>query len=157
MPEVKMMVAVSSPRRSRARASKASFEEALGEELAEMAESMQLYLDRERVFINGERTRPGVVDVDLGFRGTELRPFVAFFVELRGKFRRGLNTYENWYEREEAEYDFEAYWIFPPGSRVVEGAASGLWEILGGGRLLAIRVRRGEEVEGYEKVAFELP
>ncbi len=131
--------------------------EALEEELEALVESMQDFLDRERVLINGRRTRPRVVDADLGFRGTELRPFVTFLIQFEGEFRRGLNTYENWYEKEEAEYDFEAYWAFPPGSRVVEVAASGLWEILGEGRLLVIRVHRGEEVEGYEKIAFELP
>ena len=131
-------------------------EEALTTELEFLKDSMQAMLDQERVTINGVRTKPRVIDVDLGFKGSPVRPYLAFFILFKGDFKNGINVYENWYESEEAEYDFDAYWFFPPKAEVLEVEASGAMEIFGARNILVISVKRGERISGYEKIVFRL-
>jgi hypothetical protein len=130
--------------------------EKLNRELASAALNMQQYLDREEVVINGERVRPLVLGVNLGFRGDPEEPYLMFFVYFKGKPRRGLNYYENLYEEEVAEYPFEAYWFFPPNARVEEVECSGTSELVGE-NIVVIRVGEGERIAGYEKITFRLP
>lgn len=132
-------------------------EDRLSEELEILRENMQAMLDSEKILINNEKVKPKVMDVDLDFRGSPLKPYFTFFIIFKGSLRKGVNVYENWYESEEAEYDFNAYWIFPENSEIREVSASGLVEVLNERNILVIRVKRGEHITGYEKIVFELP
>lgn len=129
--------------------------EKLNRELTSAALNMQHYLDREEVVINGERVRPRVLGVNLGFRGDPEEPYLVFFIYFKGKPRKGLNYYENIYEGEVAEYPFEAYWFFPPGAKVEEVECSGTSEIVGE-NIVVIRVEEGERIAGYERIVFRL-
>lgn len=130
--------------------------ERVDRELEKLAINMQQYLDREEVVVNGERVRPRVVGVNLGFRGDPEEPYLVFFIFFKGRPRRGLNYYENVYEEEVAEYPFEAYWFFPPNAKVEEVECSGTSEIMGE-NIVVIRVEEGERIAGYEKITFRLP
>ena len=129
--------------------------ERLDAELASLASNMQAYLDDEEVVINGDRVRPRVVGVSLGFRGEPEEPYLIFFIRFKGKPRRGVNYYENLYEAEISEYPYEVYWMFPPNSRVEEVECSGSSEVIGD-NLVVIRVEEGEKITGYEKIVFRL-
>jgi len=68
-------------------------------------------------------------------------------------------VYENRYEPEVAEYDYAAYWIFPPGTKVIEvdmGGGSEEWDVVGK-NIVAIYGRKGKKTGGYEKIVFDLP
>ncbi|BEP17761.1 hypothetical protein PYJP_11130 [Pyrofollis japonicus] len=129
------------------------------EETAKLAYNMQELVDREEVMVNGERVRPRVVLVDIGFRGKKSQVFVVFGLRFRAPIRSGRNVYENRYEAEPIEYNYEAYWVFPPGSRIIEvdmGPGSEDWDIVDN-NVVAIYGRRGGRTGGYEKIVFELP
>ncbi len=126
------------------------------EEMNRLAANMQEFLDSEEVVINGERVYPKVVAVSLEHRGFEDSPYITFIIHFKGRLRRGLNTYENKYEEGVAEYDYEAYWIFPPRTRIVEVDVRSEYEVLGSGNILLLWARRGDKVGGYEKIVFEL-
>ncbi len=129
------------------------------EETASLAYNMQELVDKEEVLVNGERVRPRVVLVDIGFRGRRDRVFIVFGLRFRAPLRPGRNIYENRYEQEPIEYNYEAYWVFPPGSRVLEvdmGPGNEDWDIVGG-NVVAIYGRRGGKTGGYEKIVFQLP
>lgn len=127
-------------------------------EVEKLYSNMQSLLDEEKIMINGKHVRAQVVGVDIGFRGRASNVFVSFAVVIPAPFRPGLNVYENFYEPEVAEYDYEAYWIFPPGVELVEvdlGSNGETWEVVGE-RLLVITGRRGTRGSGYEKIVFKL-
>ena len=129
------------------------------EEVNKLYYGMQELVDKEEVVVNGERVRPRVAMVDIGFRGRRDRVFIVFALRFRAPTRPGRNIYENRYEPEEIEYSYEAYWVFPPGSKVLEvdmGAGSEDWDIVGG-NVVAIYGRRGGRTGGYEKIVFQLP
>ena len=129
------------------------------EETLRLYYGMQELVDQEEVRVNGERVRPKVAMVDIGFRGRRDRVFIVFALRFRAPVRPGRNVYENRYEPEEIEYSYEAYWILPPGSKVLEvdmGTGSEDWDIVGG-NVVAIYGRRGGRTGGYEKIVFEIP
>jgi len=129
------------------------------EEVNKLYYGMQELVDREEVRVNGERVRPKVAMVDIGFRGRRDRVFIVFALRFRAPVRSGRNVYENRYDVEPIEYSYEAYWIFPPGSRIEEvdmGTGSESWDIVGG-NVLAIYGRRGGTTGGYEKIVFTMP
>ena len=128
-------------------------------ETATLAANMQELVNRERVVVNSERVHPRVVLVDIGLRGRRDRVFIVFGLRFRAPLRPGRNVYENSYDSEVIEYNYEAYWVFPPGSRVLEvdmGPGNEDWDIVGG-NVVAIYGRRGGRTGGYEKIVFELP
>ncbi len=127
----------------------------LREELSLIKRNMQYFLDQEKVLINGEDAAPRVVEVSLGFRGTPDRPYLLILIEFSGILRRGLNVYENMYEEEEAEYDYEVVWMFPPGMGVVEADVGTRYRVING-RILVFRVRKGARVGGYERIVFSV-
>ena len=127
----------------------------LSRELSKLAFNMQRYLDEEEVVINGERVKPRVIGVDLGFRGDPEEPYLVFFIRFKGKPREGENYYENVYDAEISEYPYEVYWVFPPGARVTAVECSGVSEIIGN-NIVVIRVEEGERIAGYEKIVFTL-
>lgn len=129
------------------------------EEVNRLFYGMQELVDQEEVVVNGERVRPKVVIVDIGFRGRRDRVFIVFALRFRAPLRPGRNVYENRYEPEAIEYNYEAYWVFPPGSRILEvdmGPGSEDWDVVGG-NVLAIYGRRGGRTGGYERIVFTLP
>lgn len=130
-------------------------EEKLKEEKNTLAKNMQFYLDSEEVKINSKPVHPKVVGVDIGFRGSYKRPYIIFFIAFIGEFRRGVNTYEDWYEPEIAEYDYSAVWLFPTKARVLR-ADLGVPFTLIDGRILMFSVSSGSQIRGYERIDFEV-
>ncbi len=129
----------------------------LEQEVAKLHYNMQGFLDEEEVVVNGKRVRPRVVLVDIAFRGRKASPVIIFGIRVPAPIRPGRNVYENRYEPEKAEYDYVVYWMFPPGTRIVEVDMGGEeWEVTETG-VLAIYGRRGRRVSGYEKIVFEMP
>ncbi len=128
----------------------------LERELRELKESMQGFLDKERVLVNGEEAHPKVVAVSIGVMESRRRAFIEYLIEFKGRFKSGVNTYENHYEPEVAEYSYEVMWVFPEGSKVME-VNVGFDYVLIGGRVLTFYVPEGSETPGYEKISFYLP
>ncbi|NPA23716.1 MAG: hypothetical protein GXO23_05435 [Crenarchaeota archaeon] len=128
------------------------------EELETMMNNMQNFLDEEIIKINGERARPEVKDIVLGFRGSYNRPYVEFYIYFRGPLRPGPNRYDNFYDEETAEYDYEILWIFPEGVKVVDYHIAGDGRILGtSDNILVVHVRKGMRVGRHEWIEFEIP
>ncbi len=125
-------------------------------EVARLAGNMQYFLDQEEVVVNGVRVRPVVKSVSIDHRGFAEIAYVTFIIYFKARLRKGLNTYENRYEAGVAEYDYEVYWIFPPRTRVVEVDLSADYEVLGDDNILLFWVRRGDRINGYERIVFEL-
>lgn len=129
------------------------------EETTRLYYSMQELVDKEKVVVNSVKVRPRVVMVDIGRREKKGRVFIVFALRFSAPLKPGVNVYENYYDGEEVEYDYEAYWVFPPRSRILEvdmGSTTEEWDIVGG-NLLAIYARRGGRTGGYERIVFELP
>jgi len=126
------------------------------EEIKKLAANMQYYLNQEKVLINGERVKPIVKTVSIEHRGFAEIAYITFTIYFKGKLHKGLNTYENIYEAEKAEYDYEVYWIFPPRSKVVEVDIAAEYEVLGDGNILLFWVRKGDRIRGYEKIVFSI-
>ncbi len=128
-------------------------------EVAKLWANMQGFLDEEEVVVNGERVRPRVVMIDIGFRGSKRRPFIVFAIRFRAPIKPGRNVYENRYEPEVPEYDYVAYWVFPPGTRVLEvdmGGGGEEWDVVGK-NIVAIYGRKGRKTGGYERIVFDMP
>ena len=123
------------------------------EELEIMKNNMQSYLDEEIVKINGVVTKPQVVTVKTGFRGSLKRPFTEFLIHFRGDLIRGDNLYENIYESEITTYDYSVVWIFPPNFKVVEADVGVKYEIEPE-NVLRFFVKKGFKIPGYEKIVF---
>ena len=129
-------------------------EEALKKELDRLTENMQSYLDEEEIYVNNVRVEPRVKSIDLTFRGTAVRPSIVFTIVFRGQLHKGENVYEDYYEREVLEYDYEAYWIFPEGTEILEVRVDTGYDVVG--NRVIIWGRKGDEVKGYEMMKFIL-
>jgi len=130
--------------------------ELIDEELEAIASKMQDYLDEEKVLINGKRVYPELRYIDLAFRGSLKRPSLYFIIHFKGDFKTGINVYEDYYDREIAEYDYEFYWIFPPGVVIKDIIVDGIYSRIGD-NILAVYVDKGTEISGFEKIVFEIP
>ncbi|RLE80275.1 MAG: hypothetical protein DRJ52_06750 [Thermoprotei archaeon] len=124
-------------------------------ELETIASNMQDYLDEEKVLVNGRRVYPEVRHIDIAFRGTPKNPSIYFIIYFKGYLKPGENTYEDYYESERVEYDYEFYWIFPPGVQVKKVVIDGFYTI--NNNILSVYVERGSYVKGYEKIVFDIP
>ncbi len=131
-------------------------EDRLNEELSLAATNMQSFIDEEVVRINGRRVSPNVVGVDLGFRGSESRPYLTFHIIFKGDLRRGVNIYEDVYEPEYVEYDYTVTWIFTGNLRVLKAYLGVEYDILADGRILVFSAFKGFNTPGYEKIEFKL-
>jgi len=129
-------------------------EEALRRELDRLSDNMQSYLDEEEIYVNNVRVRPNIKSVDLTFRGTAVRPSIVFTIVFKGHLYRGENVYEDYYEGEVLEYDYEAYWVFPEKTRILEVRVDTEYEVLG--NRVIIWGRKGDKVGGYEMIKFIL-
>ncbi len=128
-------------------------------EIVKLYYNMQESLNSEEVYVNGERVKPRVVLVDIGFRSSRSRPYIVFGIRFKAPTKSGRNVYENKYEPEVAEYNYTAYWILPPGSRILEvdmGGSREDWEIVSD-NVLVIYGYKGVKTSGYEKIVFYLP
>lgn len=123
------------------------------EEINKLHYNMQKLLDKETVKVNGYRVKPKVKSVNIEHSGFKEYPHITFLIYFRGKFRKSINTFEDLYEGEIAGYDYEVYWFFPPRTRILEVEISGDYDVVDG--ILYIWVRRGDRVNGYEKISFE--
>ncbi|MCS7110811.1 MAG: hypothetical protein N3D82_04635 [Ignisphaera sp.] len=133
-------------------------EKLFNDEIARLWANMQGFLDRERIIVNNIRVRPRVVMIDLGFTESKRRPYIVFTIRFRASVKMGRNIYENFYDSEVAEYDYAVYWVFPPGSRIIEvdmGSGNEEWDVVGG-NVLAIYGYKGRRTGGYEKIVFEV-
>ena len=124
-----------------------------GEEVSRLYYNMQSLLDSEVVKVNGLKVRPRVRAVNIELSGFEEFPHITFLIYFRGRLRRGENVFENWYDEEDAEYDYEVYWFFPPRTRILEVIVSGDYDVVGS--LLYIWARKGDRIKGYERIVFE--
>ena len=132
-------------------------ERAYSREMRNLLASMNELLKQEEVMINGERVEVEALTVNLDFRGEPEHPTLTFYIEFRGKLKRGgENTYECRYESGIAEYDYEVYWILPRGSKILEVITSTEYEVYGD-RFLVMWARSGDRYNGYEKIKFILP
>lgn len=128
-----------------------------GEELAKEVDTvwqnMQSFMDDEIVRVNGQRVRPLIHDVYIGLRGSPARPYITFIGSFPAPLKPGENIYENYYEKEVAEYDYEAVWIFPQNAEVVEWYFHGEVETPEP-NILRVSVSKGTEVGGREYIKF---
>lgn len=132
--------------------------ELFDKEVAKLSANMQQFLDAEIVKVNDVRVYPRVIMIDIGFRKSRRNPYIIFLIRFRAPMKKGLNIYENIYESEEAEYDYVAYWVFPPGSKILKvrfGEGGEEWDIVGD-NVLAIYGWKGMRTSGYEYIEFEL-
>lgn len=133
-------------------------EKLFNDEIARLWTNMQGFLDQEKVMVNGVRVYPRVVMIDLGFAESRKRPYIVFAVRFRAPIRIGRNIYENFYESEVPEYNYVVYWVFPPGSKILEvnmGSGGEEWDVVKG-NILAIYGYKGKRTGGYEKILFEI-
>jgi len=124
-------------------------------ELTTLRTNMQKFLDEEVIRVNGMRVRPVVVDVAIGVRGTPSRSYVEYLVVFPFPLVKGLNTYENYYEEETAEYDYEILWILPSRARIVDVNIAGVYD-LPLPNVLRVLVKRGTRVGGFEGFKFTI-
>jgi hypothetical protein len=130
-------------------------EELLGDEVEKMASNLQDFLDKERVEINSERVKSKVKYCDIYLKGDTDVVGVVYLIDFAGHFHRETNTIETWLEEENAPYDFEILWRFPAGTKIVEIVTLLEFEIYGD--IVSLWAMEGEDVGGYERMAFGLP
>ncbi|NWG09294.1 MAG: hypothetical protein HXX80_03120 [Nitrososphaerales archaeon] len=123
------------------------------QEMTKLFHSMQGFLYQEKTIINGIKCRPKLLTVSLDHRGSERLPCVTFPITFKSHVKIGRNVYENFYEEGKAEYDYEAYWVFPRRTKILEFESSMEYEIVAK-NILIVRARRGDEYSGYEKIIF---
>ncbi len=114
-------------------------------------ENLQTFLDQERITINGEKVRARVTFVKIGLLSVNY-PFIEFVIRFKGRLVKGINTYENEYENEVAEYPYEALWVFP--GEVVSYHLAG--EVRAFGNMLYLKVQPGTTTGGREWIRFRL-
>lgn len=123
------------------------------EEVEAMRNNMQSFLDEEVVKVNGVVTKPKVLLVNAGFRGSLKRPFIEFLIHFSGDLIEGNNTYENLYEPEVTTYDYSVVWVFPRNFEVVEADVGVEYEVKPR-NVLRFSVKKGFKIPGYEKIVF---
>lgn len=131
-----------------------SDQELLDAEITKLSTNMQRILDAERVEINGRRTMSDVEYVDIIMRDARSLVSAIFLIDFCGQFER-INRIETWIEEEEAPYDFEIFWRFPRGTRLLEVHTQ--LEYDNHGDILSLWASTGDRVGGYERLVFELP
>ncbi|MCP8309966.1 MAG: hypothetical protein L6M37_04370 [Candidatus Methylarchaceae archaeon HK02M1] len=125
------------------------------QEMIKLFHSMQNLLDQEKVLVNGVKYKPKLLTVSLDHRGSENLPCITFLITFRGRIKIGTNTYENFYERGIIEYDYEAYWVFPERTKILEVESSIDYEVVAK-NILIMRAIRGDRYSGSERIVFDL-
>ncbi|MEM1645950.1 MAG: hypothetical protein QXL96_08830 [Ignisphaera sp.] len=133
-------------------------EKLFNDEVSKLWANMQSFLDDEQVVVNNVKVKPRIVMIDIGFRGSKRRPTIVFCIRFKAPIKIGLNIYENRYEPEVVEYDYVAYWVFPPSSRILKvdmGSGGEEWDIVSK-NILVIYGYKGRKTGGYEYIEFEI-
>jgi len=130
-------------------------EDLFNNEIIKLATNMQSFLNNEEVIVNNVRVKPRVDMIDIGFRGSKHRPYIVFLIRFSAPIRTGKNVYENRYESEIAQYDYVAYWSFPPRSKILEVEVGESYDILHN-NLLVLYGKKGMRTLGYERIVFEI-
>lgn len=125
-------------------------------EIDRLMRNMQYFLDQETVLINGVETTPTVTSVEIGLRSKPEYAYIVFTIEFRGELKHGLNTYENIYEEEEAEYEYIVYWFFPEKTRIVKAELGVPYRVDASGRVLFFKVKPGTKIGGREAIYFRI-
>ena len=124
-------------------------------ELTKLFQNMQIFLDEETNFINGERIYPEVKMIDLGFRGeVDTMPFITWIIEFSGKFKKGINEYEAITPEEELEYNCRSLWSFPENTRVIKIETKMEYEIID--NHVVFWAYKGQVIGGKELIRFIL-
>lgn len=129
-------------------------ENLLKRELELVTNNMQSFLDEEEILINGEKASAEVLLTDIGLRGEPSRAYILFIIEIRSRLKKGINIYENKYEREVFGYDYTAYWIFPRGAKIYEAMLGGSVDIIE--NIVVVKGSKGDISPGYERIKFEI-
>jgi hypothetical protein len=124
-------------------------------EMTKLFYSMQSFLDQEKILMNNVKCKPKVLTVSLDHRGFESLPCITFLITFMSRTKIGSNKYENFYEEGIVEYDYEAYWVFPKKTKILEVESSTEYEIVAK-NILIMRARRGDKYSGYEKIVFDM-
>ncbi|ALU11469.1 hypothetical protein EYM_01375 [Ignicoccus islandicus DSM 13165] len=125
------------------------------EEILTTWENMQRALDSEEVKVNGKPTKVTVRNVSMEFVGFKEVPYFTFVLEFHGPIVEGINCFENSFEEGVAEYDYEAFWLLPPGYEFVEAVTSCEYDLPDEeGRILMLWCRKGDKVKGYERICW---
>lgn len=125
-------------------------------EVETLKRNMQTFLDSEKILINKEEVKARVVHVDIGFTSSTKRPYIEFLVVFRGELIRGVNMYENYYEKEKVEYDYRVTWVFPENCKVIRADLGFPYELVDG-RIIVFDVGKDAETPGYEVIEFLVP
>ncbi|MCP8307189.1 MAG: hypothetical protein H3Z53_08490 [archaeon] len=125
------------------------------QEMIKLFYSMQNLLDQEKILMNNIKCKPKVLTVSLDHRGLENLPCITFLITFKGQTKIGSNKYENFYEKGIVEYDYEAYWVFPQRTKILEVESLIEYEIIAK-NILIMRARRGDRYSGYEKIVFNM-
>ena len=120
-------------------------------EILMLWENMQEFLDKEKIAINGKETHGKVNHVEILHRGVEEIATVLYLITIP-EFTpsEGSCLIESWSEEERAEYDLDAYWIFPKGTEFLEIFSPMDYDIYD--NTLVLWARKGDRVGGYEKI-----
>jgi hypothetical protein len=132
-----------------------SDERLLADEVDKLAGNLQYYLNKERVEINRERVKSSVKYCDIFLKGNTDVVAVVYLIDFAGRFHKGMNNIETWLEEEIAPYDFEILWRFPVGTKITDLETALDYEVYED--IVSFWALEGEEVGGYEKMAFVLP
>jgi hypothetical protein len=122
-----------------------------------LMDNMQYFLDQEKVYINDKEAPPQVINIELGFRGKPILPYIVFNIVFSGELRRGVNRYVDIYGEEEAEYDYTVQWLFPEGATVIEAKLGVDYTVEASGRQLVFHVKKGMRIGGREEIVFRFP
>ena len=126
------------------------------EEILNAWENMQRALNEEEVRINGIPVEVIVKNTSMEFVGFKEIPYFTFVLEFQGPVREGINCFENRFEEGVAEYDYEAFWILPPGYEFEEAVTSCEYDLPDeDGRILMLWCRRGDKIRGYERICWK--
>ncbi len=125
------------------------------EEVTQLSDNMQRFLDEERIEINGTRVRPVISYTDIFLKGTTDVVAIVYLIDLRCRFQKTKNRVEFWSDEEIATYDYEILWRFPCGSSITNVETSLQYETLGD--ILLLWAWKGDNVGGHEVIEFALP
>jgi len=123
-------------------------------EVDKLWSNMQSILDAGELYINGVHVRPRVIFMDIQHRGSGTLPYFIWIINFKGRFRRGVNIYRSVYGEEILEYDCEAYWCFPTGTKILDVKTYMNKDIYG--NFMVLWARKGDKIGGEEEIRFRL-
>ncbi len=121
--------------------------------LSGFKKGMEEALKEERILVNGSEVKPKVKSVTMTHPYGTRRVDVTFFIQFRAKLGKD-NSYENIYESGVATYNFEALWLFPPRTKIIEVRSSGVVEKLAS-NIVKIFGWKGMKYDGYDMIRFQ--